>query len=134
MLEAKAALDWIKIHKKVAIVGLSPNPDRPSHRVGKFLLERGFEIVPVNPAHEEILGLKAVKSLSDLSPQEVDWVDLFVNPARLKDLASPIGQLKPGLVWCQIGVLNEEFNRQLDEWRIPYTADICPKMEWEKEQ
>lgn len=132
MLSVEKALNYINGHKRVAIVGLSPKTDRPSHRVGTFLQQRGFDIVPVNPVYDEILGVKSVKNLSDLEQDRVDWVDLFVNPARLMDLVNDLISLKPGLVWCQIGVVNDEFNRKLTENGIDYIADVCPKIELEK--
>ena len=133
MMQIDQALDFIKQNKKVAIVGLSPKEDRPSNRVAKFLIEKGCEIVPVNPVYEQILGKPCVKNLSDLKPGEVDWIDMFVNSQRLMDFTEDIKTLKPGLVWCQIGVVNQEFNKILEEAKIPYIADVCPKMEWEKE-
>ncbi len=133
MMQIEQAMDFIKQNKKVAIVGLSPKEDRPSHRVAKFLMEKGCEIVPVNPVYEEILGKPCVKKLSDLTPGDIDWVDMFVNSQRLMDFKEDIVKLKPGLVWCQIGVVNDEFNKTLEDAQIPYIADVCPKMEWEKQ-
>ncbi len=133
MLSPKQALDFIRQHKTVAIVGLSPKTDRPSHRVGRFLLEKKYNIIPVAPRYDEILGKPCVKSLADLEPGSVDWVDLFVNPDRLLDFAEDIVKLSPNLVWCQIGVVNEEFNKLMEKANIPYIANVCPKIELEKE-
>ncbi len=130
MLNIEQALEIIRENKKVAIVGLSPKEDRPSSRVARFLLEKDFEITPVHPFHDVILDKPVLKNLSFLNPGEVDWVDLFVNPQRLMDLAEEILRLSPKLVWCQIGVVNEEFNRVLKTAGIPFIADVCPKMEW----
>ena len=132
-MQIDQALDYIKQNKKVAIVGLSPKEDRPSYRVAKFLIEKGCEIIPVNPVYEEILGKPCVKKLSDLKPGDVDWIDMFVNSQRLMNFVEDIINLKPGLVWCQIGVVNEDFNKLLENSNIQYIADVCPKMEWEKE-
>lgn len=130
MLTASQAVKIIKENTKVAIVGLSPKEDRPSFRVGHFLLDHGQSIIPIHPSHDEIIGLAAKPSLADLEPGEVDWIDLFVNPARLMDLMDDILRLKPKLVWCQLGVVNEEFNAKLEEAGIDYIADHCPKIEW----
>ena len=81
---------------------------------------------------KEILDQICVKSLADLKPDSVDWVDLFVNPTRLTALIDDIIKLAPKLVWCQIGVVNDEFNKALDEANIPYITDVCPKIEWGK--
>lgn len=132
MLEPEQAFKFIKEHKKVAMVGLSPKEDRPSNRVARFLMEKGFDIVPVNPIHKEILGKPCVKNLSELSKDDVDWIDLFVNPQRLMEFSTDIVALEPKLVWCQIGVVNHEFNQLLEKENIPYVADVCPKIEWGK--
>ncbi len=134
MLQVKQAMDIIKKNKKVAIVGLSPQEDRPSNRVGKFLIEKGFDIIPVNPAFETILGKKCVKKLSNINQAEVDWIDMFVGPQRLMSFSEDIVSLSPKLVWCQIGVVNQEFNQVLDDAGIPFIADVCPKIEWERQQ
>jgi len=130
MLSATDALDIIYNNKSVAIVGLSPKTDRPSYKVGSFLQEKGYTITPVNPGCAEVLGQSCAASLGDLQPGSVDWIDLFVNPVRLMPLVDDIIRLSPKLVWCQIGVVNDEFNQKLDEAGISYIADKCPKIEW----
>ncbi len=132
MLNVQEAINIIRENKTVAVVGLSPKTDRPSYKVGNFLIEKDFNVVPVNPGHKEILNQSCVGSLAELSPGSVDWIDLFVNPTRLMDLLDDIIKLSPKLVWCQIGVVNEEFNQALEKSRIPYIADVCPKMEWKE--
>ena len=121
---------FIKENKKVAILGLSPKDDRPSYHVGQFLMGHGFTVTPVHPMHEEILGMKAIKSLSELEPDQVDWLDLFLNPKRLTELLPEILRLKPKLVWCQLSVVNEEFNSALLDAGINLIFDHCPKIEW----
>ena len=130
MLTAQEAVELINQYKKVAIVGLSPKEDRPSFRVGNFMKDQGFDITSVNPGpFDEIIGLKNHRSLAELNPGDVDWVDLFVNPTRLMGLLDDIKRLKPKLVWCQLSVVNDEFNAELDKAGIPYIADACPKIE-----
>ncbi|MBU2512218.1 CoA-binding protein [bacterium] len=132
MLTVEQALKIIKTNRKVAIVGLSPKEDRPSFRVAKFLLDKGFHIIPINPTYEKILGIPCKKSLSDLSAGEIDWIDFFVNPSRLMDFSATVLKLSPKLVWCQIGVVSEPFNQELDKAGIPFIANVCPKIELEK--
>ena len=130
MLTAHEAVEVINQYKKVAIVGLSPKEDRPSFKVGNFMKNQGFEITSVNPGpFEEIIGRKNYRSLAELNPGDVDWIDLFVNATRLMGLLDEILRLKPKLVWCQLGVVNEAFNAELDKAGIPYIADACPKIE-----
>ncbi|MDT8445413.1 MAG: CoA-binding protein [bacterium] len=132
MISASEALTLIKANPKVAIVGLSPKEDRPSYHVGQFLAGHDFKITPIHPAHPEIMGFAAKASLAELSPGEVDWIDLFLNPDRLMDLVDEIKRLKPKLVWCQIGVVNEEFNALIEGAGIPLIANVCPKIEWSR--
>lgn len=134
MLTAEEATNFIMENKNVAIVGLSPKEDRPSYRVGKFLQENDFKITPVNPVYREILGETSLKSLSFLEKNQVDWIDLFVNPQKLMEFVDEIIRLSPKLVWCQLGVVNDHFNKKLEEAGIPYIADRCPKIELEKRQ
>ena len=132
MLAVNQALEIINQNKKVAIVGLSPKEDRPSNQVARYLIEHGFDIVPINPAYKEILGKPCVKNLSELAAGDVDWIDMFVAPQRLMGFADDAVRLSPKLVWCQIGVVNEEFNKKLEEANIPYIANLCPKIELSK--
>jgi len=131
MISVQEALDIITKHKKVGVIGLSPKADRPSHHVGHFLLEKGFEVVPVNPGpYAEILGQANVRQLSEIEAGSVDWLDLFIHPARLLDMAEEIVRIAPKLVWCQIGVVNEDFNQLIEAAGIPLIANVCPKIEW----
>ncbi len=129
-LKVDEALKIIRQNRNVAIVGLSPKTDRPSFGVGRFLLEKGFNVIPVNPVHAKILEQPSVNTLADLDPDAVDWVDLFVSPERLPDFADDIIRLSPKLVWCQIGVVNPDFNQRLENAKIPFIVDVCPKNEW----
>jgi predicted CoA-binding protein len=129
-LTTDEALELIKSYGRVAVVGLSPKTDRPSNRVGKFLIEKGFNVTPVNPANDEILGQKGKRNLAELKPGDADWIDMFVNKDRLMDFLDDIIRLSPKLVWCQIGVVNEAFNKKLEEEKIPYISDVCPKQVW----
>lgn len=129
MLKIVEALKIIEREKRVAVVGLSPKTDRPSYRVGKFLQDRGYKIIPVNPFYKEILGEKSVSKLSDLTPGSVGWVDMFVNPNRLMEFTDEIIELKPVLVWCQIGVVSVEFEREVEAAGIKVVMDRCPAID-----
>jgi len=130
MISSANAVQFIKSNPKVAIVGLSPKTDRPSFHVGSFLSSHGFKITPINPNADEILGFASKSSLADLSPGDVDWIDIFLNPARLMGILPDILRLRPKLVWCQIGVVNEEFRQRLEQEGIQFIEDKCPAIEW----
>lgn len=132
MLTVHQALEIIEGNRTVAVVGLSPKEDRPSFVVAKYLLDHGFTIIPVVPFHKEILGQPCIRSLSEIKPGQADWIDMFVNPKRLPEFQEDIVRLAPKLVWCQIGVVNHDFNREMEKNTIPLIADVCPKQELEK--
>ena len=97
----------LKESKVIAVVGLSPNPQRDSHGVAKYLQEQGYRVVPVNPNVEEVLGEKSYPDLMSI-PFHVDMVDIF----RRSDHVTPIVQeaIKIGAksIWMQEGVVNQE--------------------------
>ena len=98
-------LDFKKI-KSIAIVGLSDNPERPSYKVGKYLISEGFKIFPVNPNIDNFLGIKSYKTLSEIK-EKVDVVDIF----RKSEFVGPIVDeaIKIGAknIWMQEGVVDE---------------------------
>ncbi|MBI4310908.1 MAG: CoA-binding protein [Chloroflexi bacterium] len=93
--------------KVIAVVGLSPNADRDSHRVAKYLQSVGYKIIPVNPQVTEVLGEKSYPDLKSV-PVPIDMVDIF----RRSELVAPVVdeaiEVKAKFVWMQDGVVNEE--------------------------
>jgi len=131
MLTVAEAMKIVKESNKVAMVGLSPKPDRPSHHVAAFLQENSsIQVTPINPTCKEVLGEACVSSLENIEAGSVDWIDFFVNPTRLPEFTAEVLRIQPRMVWCQIGVVNEEFGKALDAAGIPYIMDKCPKIEW----
>jgi predicted CoA-binding protein len=92
-------------YKKVAVVGLSPEPSRPSHGVARYLQGRGFKIIPVNPNAKEILGEKAYPDLSSL-PEKVEIVDIFRRPEHVPLIVEEATKIGAKVVWMQEGVIN----------------------------
>lgn len=91
--------------RRIALVGLSPDPTRPSHQVACYLRRHGYTIVPVNPRHPELLGVTAYPTL-DAIPGPVDIVDVFRRPDALPTIAdAAIGIAAPAL-WLQEGVIH----------------------------
>ena len=129
MISIVEALKIIEMEKTVAVVGLSPKSDRPSYRVGRFLQGRGFKIIPVNPFYDKILGEKSVSKLSNLEPGSVGWVDMFVKPSRLHDFMDDLIELRPVLVWCQLGVVSTECEKKMEDSGIKVVMDRCPAIE-----
>ncbi len=116
--------------KTIAMVGASANWNRPSYFAMKYLLDRGYKVIPVNPAAagQEILGQTVYASLADL-PQKVDMVDIFRN----SEAAGPITDdaIKHGakILWMQLGVRNDAAARRAEDAGMTVVMNRCPKIE-----
>jgi hypothetical protein len=117
--------------KTVAVVGISDKPDRPSHVVAKFLQERGYRVIPVNPLVTEVLGEKAYKSLSEI-PGRVDLVDVFRKSEYVPKIAEEAVRIRARFFWMQEGVESERAREILDAAGIPCVMDRCVKKELAK--
>ena len=119
--------------KTIAMVGVSANTSRPSYFAFKYLHERGYRMIPVNPglAGQELLGRKAYAKLADI-PEPVDMVDIF----RASQYALPIVQEalaltpRPQVIWMQLGVRNDEAARLAEANGLKVVMNRCPKIEY----
>ena len=114
--------------KVIAVVGLSSNEEKPSNMVAKYLIASGYTIIPVNPQHEEILGRKCFKSLSEI-PEQVDIVDIFMRSEDLLPVVEEAVRIKPQCIWLQLGIVNEEAKRLAETHGITFFMDVCIKQE-----
>ncbi|MAM60814.1 CoA-binding protein [Maritimibacter sp. UBA3975] len=120
--------------RTIALVGWSPNDARPSHRVARFLADRGYRVIPVNPgqAGKEALGETVVASLADI-PREwpVDMVDIFRRSDAVGPVVDEALEHLPGLktVWMQLGVENEDAAAAARAAGIDVVMDRCPAIE-----
>jgi predicted CoA-binding protein len=117
--------------KRIAVVGLSDNPERTSHDVSKVMQEAGYEIIPVNPGIEEALGVKAVDSLTDVEGH-VDIVDVFRRSEFLPDIAKEAVEIGADVFWAQLGLYNDEAYGYLKDHDITVIMDRCIKVEHSK--
>ncbi len=119
--------------KTIAMVGFSPKDTRPSYFVFKYLLERGYRIIPVNPgqAGQEFLGQKCYASLSDI-PEPVDMVDIFRASEHVPAVVEEALALKPKpqVIWMQLTVRNDEAAKRAEEAGIKVVMNRCPKIEY----
>ncbi len=97
--------------KTIAVVGLSPNPQRDSHRVAKYLQEQGYTIIPVNPMVEEVLGEKSYPDLASV-PDPIDMVDIFRRSEYVAPLVDEAIQAGAKYIWMQDGVEDEAAARK----------------------
>lgn len=112
----------------IAVVGLSSNEQRPSHRVAQYLLAHGYTVIPVNPVEKEILGLKCYASLADI-PQKVDIVDCFRKPADIPPLAEAAIAIGAGTLWMQLEISNEQAAQRASAAGLNVVQDLCIKIE-----
>jgi len=117
--------------KTVAVVGISDKPDRPSHVVAKYLQERGYRVIPVNPLVTEVLGEKAYRSLAEI-PGPVDLVDVFRKSADIPPIAQEAVRIGARFFWMQEGVESDRAREILDAAGIPCVMDRCVKKELAK--
>ena len=100
-------IDQIFKMKSVAVVGMSPKPERPSHYVGMYLKEQGYDIIPVNPGHKEIAGMISYPSLLDI-PVKVDVVDVFRRSEHAVPISEAAVEIGAKALWLQDGVINKD--------------------------
>ena len=124
-------------YKTVAVVGLSREPDKDSHRVGAYLKVHGFRIIPVNPFADEVLGEKSYKSLLDIPAEiqkTIEVVDIF-RPAKdvppIVEQAVKLKEMhgKPYVVWMQLGIVNEQAAQMAKKAGLVVVMDRCMMVE-----
>jgi predicted CoA-binding protein len=119
--------------KTIAMVGISPKDNRPSYFAFKYLLERGYRMVPVNPGQvgKEILGQKVYATLADI-PEPIDMIDIFRASASVPPIVEEALALdpKPQVIWMQLTVRNDEAARRAEEAGMKVVMDRCPKIEY----
>ena len=121
--------------KTIAMVGASPNEARPSFFAMKYLLDKGFKMIPVNPgqAGKEILGQKVYATVSDL-PAPVDMVDIFRNSEAAGPITDEVlankDRLGVKVLWMQLGVINEEAAKRAEAAGLTVIMNRCPKIEY----
>ncbi len=129
--EDEYILAILKSVKTIAMVGASSNKTRPSYFVLKYLLEKGYEVIPVNPGHagKEFLGQEVYASLSDI-PQPVDMVDIFRNAAAAGPITDEAIKIGANTIWMQLGVRNDEAAEKAGKAGLRIVMDRCPKIEY----
>lgn len=121
--------------RTIAVVGLSPRPERPSYGVAAFLQARGHRIVPVNPGHagQTILGQTVYARLADIPPEiTVDMVDVFRASEAVPGIVDEALAALPGLraIWLQLGVVHPQAMAKAHAAGLDTVWDRCPKIEY----
>ena len=124
-------------HKTVAVVGLSREPDKDSHRVSAYLKAHGFRIIPINPFTDEVLGEKSYKSLLDIPPEiqkTIKVVDIFRPSEDVPPIVEQAIKLKAlygtlQVVWMQLGVVNEQAAEAAKKAGLTVVMNRCMMVE-----
>ncbi|NPA50859.1 MAG: CoA-binding protein [Epsilonproteobacteria bacterium] len=121
--------EYLTKYKNIAIIGASPNPTKDSHKVTKYMIEAGYNVFPIYPKEEYILGQKVYRSLEEID-KEVDIVVIFRKPAALVDIAKKViarGDVK--VFWAQLGIVNNEAAQMVKDAGIEVVQNRCIKID-----
>lgn len=116
-------------YRNVAVVGLSANWYRPSYFAAKYLLDHGYNVIPVNPVYPEILGCRSYPDLRSV-PEPVDVVDIFRRPEEVPALVDDAIAIGAKVVWMQIGIVHEEAAARAREAGLEVVMNRCMKIEY----
>lgn len=114
--------------RTIAVVGLSRNWHRPSNFAAKYMLEHGYQIIPVNPVYDEVLGETCYPTLRDI-PQKIDMVDCFRKPEDLHEVLNDAITIGARCFWMQLGVVDVELAQKAEQAGMDVVMDRCVKIE-----
>lgn len=117
--------------KNIAVVGISKNPEKAAHYVPKYLHEKGYNIIAVNPNAAEILGKKSYPSLEDV-PIKVDIVDVFRPSDQVRPVIEEAIKIKPKVIWLQEGIHNPDAELLAQKTGIEVVFNRCMMAEYER--
>ena len=122
--------ELLRTAKTIAVVGLSPKPDRPSNSVARYLQRAGYRIVPVNPGHGEILGERSYPNVTAAARDHaIDIVDVFRRSAEAGAIVDEAIAARPKLIWLQQGVVDPHAAARAAAAGIPIVMDDCLAVE-----
>jgi predicted CoA-binding protein len=124
-------IEGILNYRNIAVVGISEDPERPSHYVASFLAGHGYNIIPVNPKLTEWEGQKCYPDLISI-PVKVDVVDIFRRPEAVPPIVDEAIRIKARAVWMQEGIVNEEAGAKAREAGIEVVMDKCMMKEYKR--
>jgi len=117
--------------KTVAVLGLSPKPERDSNMVARYLKEKGYRVIPVRPGQKEILGEKAYGSIEEID-EPIDIVDVFRRSELILPHAKEALRIKPKVFWMQLGIENKAAAEMFIDAGFDVVIDLCIKVEHDR--
>jgi predicted CoA-binding protein len=127
-MSAEDRLRILERYRRIAIVGLSANPMRPSHFVAIYMLSKGYDIIPVNPREKQILGRACYASVRD-APGPIEIVDIFRETAAVPGVVEDAIAAGAKVVWMQLGIVHEEAAERARQAGLEVVMDRCVKIE-----
>jgi predicted CoA-binding protein len=118
----------LETYHRIAMVGLSSNPFRPSHFAAIYLNAHGYDVTPVNPREKEILGRRSYASLREV-PGPLEVVDIFREPSAVPAIVDDAIELGAKVIWMQLGVIHEEAAEKAQKAGLEVVMDRCMKIE-----
>jgi predicted CoA-binding protein len=108
----------------IAVVGASGSPGKAAHDIPRYLQDHGYEIVPVNPARDEVLGVPAATTLTDVE-RNIDVVDVFRPAEEAPEIARQAAAIGASVLWLQQGIVSDEAARIAEEAGLQVVMDEC---------
>lgn len=121
-------VDLLSRSRRIAVVGCSASPGKDAHEIPRYMLEQGYEVIPVNPRADEIFGRKSYASLADV-PGPIDLVDVFRPADEAPEVARQAVAVGAKALWLQLGIASEEARRIAEEAGLEYVEDACLMIE-----
>ena len=119
----------LAVPRRIAVVGCSPDPGRDSHDIARLLIDRGHDVVPVNPSAESILGRACYPDLGSI-PGGVEMVDVFRRSEFVGDIVDEAIAIGAKIIWTQLGVGDEAAARRAEAAGLLVVMDRCPRIEY----
>jgi len=126
--DLKNIKELLKVSKTIAVVGFSPKKQRPSNMVGRYLVQTGYTVIPVNPGQDEICGLTCHPSLLDI-PVKIDIVDIFRRAEDVLPVVKEAVMIGAKAVWMQQGIVNKEAAAYAEDAGLFVIMDRCIKID-----
>lgn len=120
--------DVLKNYRKIVVVGLSPNPERASHGVTRYMIDQGYDVIGVRPAQREILGRPCYPCVSETpwaGSRSLEIVNVFRSSDKIPSLMDELIPLKPKVIWLQEGVAHPEAEERARKAGITVISDRC---------